>query len=231
LTTDNYADFVFQFDERHYRARVEMAGFVGADKVLDAGSGFGQWTATLARCNGSVVGIDINPNMVEISRRYCRRQGVQNATFRQEGLPRLQFPAETFDLIWCWSVLMFVPVEETLKEFHRLLRPGGRLLIGCCNGIGRWLFKACDALKRPRNWPVLKTCFRTLAYGHRRNATTTYFTFNRCRKLCAQQGFRLIAADLDGHIDLTGRGRRLPMFPERFLGFPQNLEFIAEKPA
>jgi ubiquinone/menaquinone biosynthesis C-methylase UbiE len=229
LCVDNYYDFVFQFNDAHYETRVDMTGFRGGRKVLDAGCGYGQWAAALARCNEEVVAIDAYPNMVEICRRYQRRRGVTNVQCLPQSLPHLDFTDESFDSIWCWSVFMFVNPDATLKEFQRLLKPGGRLLIGGCNGAGRWLFKAWQALKPPRNWPVFKACVRALTQGHRADASVTYHTTKSFRYLCKPHGFELISADYDGHLDLSGKQRQLPMFPRTFLGFSQNLEFLAEK--
>jgi SAM-dependent methyltransferase len=231
LAQDNYCDFIFQFDEQHYRQRVDMAGFQGGDLVLDAGCGYGQWSAVLAEHNRRVIGIDHNPLMVEAAKIYAERQQLRNVSFEHQALPRLTFPDNSFDYIWCWSVLMFVPLDQTMCEFRRVLKPNGKILIGCLNGIGRWLYKAWHALKPPRNWPVFRACMRSLRVGHRADAGLSYFTPRRCRRVCQEHGFDLVAVGLDGSIDVTGQKRRLPMFPERFLGFRQNLEFIGAKAA
>lgn len=38
-----------------------------------------------------------------------------------------QFPAASFDLILCSAGLLYLPVQQSLREWHRLLTPGGRV--------------------------------------------------------------------------------------------------------
>jgi SAM-dependent methyltransferase len=207
-----------------------MIGLKDGDLVLDAGCGYGHWTDALAQFNKYVVGIDINHNMVEVSRLYARKCGIKNVEFHQQALPHLDFPDEDFDIIWCWGVLMFVPPDETLREFYRLLKPGGRLLIGCCNSIGRWIYKVIGSLNpRQINLPLFRISMKALLCGHRENAVPNYTTINSSRRRCESHGFNLLTADFDGHIDLSGKDRKYPMFSRTVLGFQQNIEFIGEK--
>jgi len=97
---------------------------------------------------------------------------------------------------------MFIDMEAALQEFHRLLKPGGRFLVGCCNSRGRWLRKAVGALApRAFNWPVVKTCVNALLTGHRPHVSPNYTTIRGSQQRCERQGFRLLTADFDGHID------------------------------
>lgn len=232
LCQDKYYEFVFSFSEQHYQERIDMSGFHGGRKVLDAGCGYGQWAGALARCNDHVIGVDRNPRMIEISRRYAERFNVKNAEFIVQKLPELDFADGEFDYIWCWGVLMFVNRSAVLKEFHRLLKPGGRLLVGCCNARGRWLYKLWNSVwSRPKDWRAakIKVALRTLLRGNRDSMAPNYTTRRSVAALCANYGLRVIAVDFDGHIDLSGKGRRHPMFDERYWGLENNIEFIAEK--
>lgn len=225
-----YHNFVSSFDEDHYRKRVEMVDFVGAERVLDAGCGMGQWAVQLARENHSVIGVDHKDYMVEASRMLAKACRVSNVEFKLGKLPHLEFSDKQFDLIWCWGVLMEVNREQTLAEFNRLLRLGGRLLCGCVNARGRWLYKAFSSLNplKPR-WKKLRMSLRALLRGHELRARPNYTSIKACKEFCERFGFELIAADFDGHIDLTGRSRRAPMFSRRFLFWENNIEFLARK--
>ncbi len=230
LSPDNYYDFVFQFDEEHYQTRVKMAGITGGQHVLDAGAGYGQWSVALAAYNKKVTGIDVNPNMVKISRILARRYALSNVDFMQGALPKLEFDDNSFDFIWCWGVLMFVDRAATLKEFYRVLKPGGRLVAGCVNSPGRWLYKIISSVSLERiNTSLINVSLKTLFRGSSPHSAPNYTTFSSAHLLCEQAGLKLISADYDGHIDVEGAGRKLPMFPTHYLGFPNNIEFIAEK--
>jgi SAM-dependent methyltransferase len=230
LSPDEYYRFVFHFDETHYRTRVEMAGFVGADRVLDAGCGYGQWAVALAAANGRVVALDVSPNMIATSRIVARRYGVTNVDFQVAAMPRLPFKAESFDLVWCWGVMMFLDRGRALAEFHRVLRPGGRLLVGCVNGVGRWLFKAVRALHPLRFRPlVVRAAAQAVLRGAGLDAMPNRTSMRQCRRLCEQFGFELVAAGFDGTIDVTRQRRKKPMFAPRFLGFENNIEYLARR--
>ena len=227
---DDYLSFIFQFSKEHYTARVEMAGFRGGRKVLDAGCGYGQWALALSGYNKYVIGIDRNQHMIKISNRLMKKFNVINTDFRVGILPDLEFDDEEFDYIWCWSVFMFVEREKTLKEFYRVLKPGGRLLVGCCNSVGRWLYKCFNSLNPSHlDMHTLRYSMNALLKGHRDDIAPHYSTLRSVKKSCEKNGFELIASGFDGYIDLSGRERKLPMFPERFLGFEQNIEFICKK--
>jgi ubiquinone/menaquinone biosynthesis C-methylase UbiE len=231
LFQDDYYQFVFSFAKCHYAQRVDMVQFVDRAMVLDAGCGYGQWTEALARRNGHVVAIDRSPNMVVTTKLYAEAFGIDNIEVREGELPHLDFPDNTFDLIWCWGLMMFVNRRTTLREFHRILKPGGRVLVGCCNAPGRWVFKLLKALRAPTaSRGAIATARDVLRRGADPDAVPNHTTRRAADRLCREAGLLPIAADADGHIDLSGRGRRLPMFARRYAGLEHNIEFVAEKP-
>jgi ubiquinone/menaquinone biosynthesis C-methylase UbiE len=227
---DKYHEFVLQFDMHHYEERVEMAGFIDKELILDAGCGIGQWSAALARYNKKVIGVDRKEGTVESAKIVNKRLGINNIEFYVQDLTKLEFPDNHFDLIWCWSVLQFVNRYEVLKELNRVLKTSGRLLVGCCNSRGRWLEKAIMFLNPfDFKWKHFKSCWNVLQKGHDIKARKNYTTMKAAEKISKDFGFKQIEIDFDGHIDVTGKGRKKPMFSERFLFFEKNIEFIWEK--
>ncbi|ARU62203.1 hypothetical protein CBW65_15210 [Tumebacillus avium] len=97
-------------------------------RVLDVGCGTGQTAAFLARTYGcQVTAVDLHPLM---------RQKAQER-FAKEKLPvkllkgdanKLPFPSGRFDLVLVESVTVFTDLAKSLKEYARVLRPGGILL-------------------------------------------------------------------------------------------------------
>src|ERR1700687_4008470 len=93
------------------------------DRVLDAGCGSGKYfRATFARANRCrLIGVDFQEQVRSNSRiefRVCA------------DLKRLPFPDGFFDVVNCRLVIEHMEMPETaLKEFHRVLKPAGRLAI------------------------------------------------------------------------------------------------------
>jgi len=228
---DEYYKYIFQFPLEMFQTRVDMAGFKGAGKILDAGCGYGQWAVALAGCNGHVTGIDLYPGMVKIGQSLAERFAVRNVEFQQGDLNQpLPFADEEFDLVWCWSVIMFVRLERAMPEFNRVLKPGGRLLLGAVNSRGRWLYKLLQALNPLAfNKLTCQMCWKALRHGSAFDAFPSYMTRKNATAFYDHYGFELVAADCDGHIDMTGQGRRLPMFAPSFMGLDNNIEYIGTK--
>ncbi len=97
--------------------------------VLEVGCGPGAVTAHLAELHLDVRGIDLSPAMVDLARREHPHLefevGEMGALGRQEG------ERELAGLV-SWYSLIHVPAPDrrsVLEEFHRMLRPGGCLLI------------------------------------------------------------------------------------------------------
>ena len=100
-------------------------------RVLDVGPGNGRYTLATARyvgAGGRVVAVDIEPRMVERVRARARAEGVDNVEARVADVYDLPFDEGTFDAAYLIAVIGEIPEpERALAEFHRVLRPGGRL--------------------------------------------------------------------------------------------------------
>lgn len=99
--------------------------------ILDAGSGFGQYTWYMARNKPSwtVEAVDVKQEQIEDCRQFFSRAGVKNASFRVADLTSFRKPGQ-FNLIL--SVDVMEHIEEDLgvfANFHQSLKPGGLLLI------------------------------------------------------------------------------------------------------
>lgn len=97
--------------------------------LLDFGCGCGRVTRRwLGLRDVDVAGSDTNEDAVE----WCRRS-LPFARFEVNGLaPPLVFDDESFDLVYSLSVFTHLPEELQLvwmRELHRVLRPGGLLLL------------------------------------------------------------------------------------------------------
>jgi ubiquinone/menaquinone biosynthesis C-methylase UbiE len=109
-----------------------VAELARGPETLDLGCGTGNLASRLAARGQRVTGVDLSPEMLDIA----RQKTPSGATLRwvQAGAVELVdcFPPASFDTIA--SVLMFSELSaaeraESLRQCHRLLRPGGQLLI------------------------------------------------------------------------------------------------------
>lgn len=98
--------------------------------VLDVGSGAGRTPVYLAKqYDVRMVGVDIDPGMVAVSRALARREKVEGrAIFRQADAQDLPFEDDFFDAVIAESVTAFTPnQQQALREYVRVLKPGGFL--------------------------------------------------------------------------------------------------------
>jgi SAM-dependent methyltransferase len=96
-------------------------------RLLEVGTGPGLVSAEAVRRGAAVSAVDADPQMAETARR-----NVPAADVRVAVLPDLPHEDETFDAVVGNFVINHVGEPAvTLKELHRVLRPGGRLALTC----------------------------------------------------------------------------------------------------
>jgi ubiquinone/menaquinone biosynthesis C-methylase UbiE len=99
--------------------------------VLDVAAGRGAVlfaAADQVGPDGHAVGIDLADTMVRLTRADIQRTGRQHVEMLPMGADRLDFPDAAFDWVLCGFALWFFPQpHQTLQEFFRVLKPGGRV--------------------------------------------------------------------------------------------------------
>ncbi len=113
---------------------LEQAAAQPGEAVLDIACGTGLVTFPLAQAvtaTGRVVATDISQAMVDIVEREARRRGHHHVeAFRADAEALGTLPDNTFDLVTCALGFMYFPEPDlALKEIHRVLKPGGRLVV------------------------------------------------------------------------------------------------------
>jgi SAM-dependent methyltransferase len=112
----------------------ELAGLRGGQRVLDVACGTGALTCQLPERvapNGSVVGLDANPEMLEVARGKSAR--VEWILGRAEALP---FADASFDAVVSqFGLMFFTDRRAALRELRRVLRPGARFAVAVWDRI------------------------------------------------------------------------------------------------
>ena len=101
-------------------------------QILDVATGTADFAiACMALKPEKITGIDISRGMLEIGRQKISRLGLQHAIELREGnAETVDLPSEQFDAIVVgFGVRNFADLEKGLQNLHRMLRPGGTLLV------------------------------------------------------------------------------------------------------
>ncbi|MCH7584851.1 MAG: methyltransferase domain-containing protein [Acidobacteria bacterium] len=103
------------------------------ERVVDIGSGAGTDAMIAARAvgdGGSVIGVDMTSEMLELARRTASEAGINNIEFREGLAEELPVDDGWADLVISNGVLNLVPDKVgAYEEVMRVLRPGGRIQI------------------------------------------------------------------------------------------------------
>lgn len=116
------------------RFTIGQAGVRAGQQVLDLAGGTGDLAAEFARQvgpTGSVTVADINAAMLEVGRGRLADRGLAgNIEFVQANAECLPFPDNHFDCITiAFGLRNVTRMEQALASMHRILKPGGRLLV------------------------------------------------------------------------------------------------------
>jgi SAM-dependent methyltransferase len=122
-----------------------LAGFCGVgnpfslgpiwagEAVLDIGCGGGVDSLVAAKMvgpSGRVAGVDATAEMISRARSNLARLGLGNVRFEVAEASALPFPEGEFDVVLSNGVFnLTIDKERALREAHRVLKPGGRLML------------------------------------------------------------------------------------------------------
>lgn len=119
-------------DRRAAKEFLELVDPRPTDVVFDAGCGTGANIALLYRRVARIVGMDyIRTALVRAQERFSR-EGITDVELFEGNVAKIPVPDDSFDVILCVSVLHYLDdgeVRSALREFARMSRDGGRLIL------------------------------------------------------------------------------------------------------
>ena len=126
------------------RARLrEVLAPQRGERMLEVGPGTGYYTLDVAEWiapDGELDIFDVQQEMLEHTMRRARARGASNITATQGDARNLPYEDASFDAAYLITVLGEVPDQGAgLRELARVLKPGGRLVVGELFGDPHWV--------------------------------------------------------------------------------------------
>ena len=127
------------FDRDRFRANLRnftikayrMLPQLDKPRILDIGCGSGISTLELARISGGdIVAVDIDRNALD---KLVNRADEENLSSRvtvvHSSMLEMDFPPNSFDIIWTEGAISYIGFERGLSEWRGLLMPDGYLVV------------------------------------------------------------------------------------------------------
>jgi len=221
-----------------YRERLAHIGFVDKERILDAGCGFGQWTFAMAQTSKHVIGIDIDSERLSVCAQFASINNFKNVEFRRASLENIPDFEETFDAVFCYSVIYLTDYHKVFRNFFRILKKGGTLYI-CTNGPGWYLYNIIERPNpsidfHPRRYGI-QTFWNTLIRkrsGFSPSTGAHIMTPSGTTRALDKSGFEVVALGAEGTLGF-GDGQAIPSTPNynaTYMGLVNVFEVIARKP-
>jgi SAM-dependent methyltransferase len=116
---------------KYTRKAFRMIPQIDRPRILDIGCGSGIPTLELAKLSrGEVIGIDIDQLALDRFIRKIAGAGLNNRVKALDcSLLDIDFPNESFDIIWSEGSIYAIGFEKGIREWKRFLKPGGHMVI------------------------------------------------------------------------------------------------------
>lgn len=113
------------------KALALVPGVGPTTRILDIGCGTGPQTLALVRHSGArIVAVDTHEAFIATLTEQTRHLGVADRIeARVADMRHLAYPCGSFDLIWCEGAIYIMGFEAALRDWRRLLGPGGHLVV------------------------------------------------------------------------------------------------------
>jgi len=129
LQTDK--DLLREGLSKYTRKAFHMLPKLDKPHILDVGCGSGVPTMELVRLsNGQIIGVDINQPLLDRLTRKIEKAGLSDRVkILKCSMFDMDFPDESFDIIWAEGSIWVIGFKRGLKEWRRFLKPNGFLVV------------------------------------------------------------------------------------------------------
>lgn len=125
-------------DEIETKTAFELFQPSPEEKILDVGCGTGNFSIKLAGKGCLVTGVDVAEPMLVKARRKAVDRGFDILFYRQD-VKDLKFKDDFFDGVISMAAVEFMPdLNRAYLEMKRVVKPGGKILIGTINRDSTW---------------------------------------------------------------------------------------------
>jgi ubiquinone/menaquinone biosynthesis C-methylase UbiE len=104
------------------------------ERLLEVGPGTGYYSLPVAEWlspGGSLDVLDVQQEMLDHTLRRAREEGIANITATRADACELPYGDDSFDGAYLVTVLGEIPDQDAaLRELRRVVRPGGRIVVG-----------------------------------------------------------------------------------------------------
>ncbi len=218
-----------------YEKRLLAIDFTNLDCVLDAGCGFGQWAIALSKINKIVYALDISQERLLVAEEISDHMRIKNAHYQKGEIEALPYKTNSFDGIFCYSAIYLTDYRKSIREFSRILKPGGRLYL-CTNGFGWCLYNLLKKHNQSTDFNPRIYAFRTFISsaiyfltGFHAKGTSLIMSPNHTAHILRENGFRILGLANEGEINLHSESKITPFFTPYFAKFNYVFEILAEK--
>jgi len=127
IGNDHFRERLLKYTRLAYRCLPKMK----KPQILDVGCGSGVPTIELAKLSdGEIVGIDIDQSLLDRLNRKIAEECLSNRVKAVKcSLFEIDFPDESFDIIWAEGSIHIIGFEKGLREWNRLLKTDGFLVV------------------------------------------------------------------------------------------------------
>lgn len=135
-----YSEYSKTYDDNGYHTRlakelIDGIALAKGDRILDIATGTGLagiFAMEKVQSHASLVAVDISSDMLSVAKKGFEDKGIQNVELIHADGQKLDFDADSFDVLICSSALVLFPdIEWTLSYWRQFLRPGGQLAVHC----------------------------------------------------------------------------------------------------
>lgn len=142
--------------------------------VLDAGCGSGKYSQYLVNKNiATLCAVDLFDNVPLLS-------GVD---YKKASIDKLPFPSSSFDLVFSFSVIFYLDTpEDAIKEYCRVLKPGGLILITAHTKYSLYTF-----------YRIVKRFFRMKSMKHLEGVK--FYSANQYKEMLTDNKLEILLVD------------------------------------